>query len=109
MGWTSAAPHMRHIQRHTDITVYLVSLFMFHDKPLVCILIKNKFIQFLYWLFPFPTTCISLKLVNFTSCATMTFSIGTVFHRLTSGEITHDTFCCKISYLMLNEIHNFDL
>jgi hypothetical protein len=38
-----------------DIILNLVGLFMFHNKPLVCILIKNKVIQFLYWLLSFQT------------------------------------------------------
>jgi hypothetical protein len=47
-----------HIQRSTNITVNLVTLFMFHDKLLVCIFIKNKIIIFLHQLLSFQALCI---------------------------------------------------
>jgi hypothetical protein len=49
-----------HVLRSVDIEVNFVNLFMFHDKPLVCILTKNKVIQFLYRLLSFRTVCISI-------------------------------------------------
>jgi hypothetical protein len=45
------------IWRSVDMIVNL-SLCMFHDKPLVCILIKNGVIQCLYQLLSFLTLCI---------------------------------------------------
>jgi hypothetical protein len=49
-----------HKQRCTNITVNVMNWFMFHERPLVYILIKNKVLQFLFWLLSFRTFSVFL-------------------------------------------------
>jgi hypothetical protein len=50
-AWTECE-HMLHACR-VDITVHFMGLFVFRDKPIVCTLIKNKVIQFIFRLLRF--------------------------------------------------------
>lgn len=54
---TSAVRHGGHLERSVGTSVNLVSLFMFHEKLLVWILVKKKVIRFLYRLLLLRALC----------------------------------------------------